>query len=77
MEGLISGFNLRKELTKRGIDGNGEMEKGLKVSEFEAFSGAKLNKDGENCCVTLIDEECNDFTLTLEIKNEVITHSYY
>ena len=53
------------------------------VEEFEAWSGAKLDKrtsneyDTEDCKITLIDENDDDFEITLEIKDEKITHSYY
>ena len=84
---------LTTELKERfGITGNGKLTKvdwsgregtDITVSEFEAWSGATCNKrqsneEGtEDCKLTLIDEKNEDFTLTLEIKNEVITHSYY
>lgn len=85
--------SLKKELMERfGMDGCGVLEKvewlgrkgtEITVEEFESWSGTALdyrveNEHGtEDCQVTLIDENCEDFDITLEIKNEVITHSYF
>lgn len=85
--------NLKKSLAERfGIDGNGILAQTewlgrdntkVTVEEFELWSGAKLNNrkgndyDSEDCKITLIDEAGDDLEITLEIKDEVITHSYY
>ena len=85
--------NLKVELVERfGMDGNGILAKTnwlgrdnskVTVEEFEAWSGAKLNKrtsneyGSEDCKITLIDEKDDDFEMTVEIKDEIITHSYY
>lgn len=76
-----------------GMDGAGELAETkwlgrdnnskVTVEEFEAWSGAKLtnrkaNEYGtEDCKVNLIDEKDEDFEMTVEIKDEVITHCYY
>ena len=85
--------NLKVELVERfGMDGDGVLattnwtgrnNSKITVEEFEAWSGAKLNNrksneyGTEDCNVTLIDEKCDDFKITVEIKDEVITHCYY
>ena len=85
--------SLKKELVERfGMDGDGVLAKTnwlgrdnsqVTVEEFEAWSGAKLTHrksneyDSEDCKITLIDEKDDDFEMTVEIKNEVITHCYY
>ena len=85
--------NLKAELVERfGMDGDGFLAKTewlgrdnsrVTVEEFEAWSGAKLtnrraNEYGsEDCDITLIDEKDEDFEMTVEIKDETITHSYY
>lgn len=83
---------LKKELAERfGMDGNGILAKTnwlgrdnskVTVEEFELWSGAKLDKrtsneyDSEDCTITLIDENCDDLEITVEIKDEIITHCY-
>ena len=79
---------LKKELVERfGMDGNGILVKigrdnSVTVEEFELWSGAKLDKrtaneyDSEDCTITLIDENCDDLEITVEIKDEIITHCY-
>lgn len=85
--------NLKMELVERfGMDGAGKLSETnwlgrdnskVTVEEFEAWSGAKLNKrtsngyNTEDCKITLIDEKDDDFEMTVEIKDEVITHCYY
>lgn len=85
--------NLKVELVKRfGMDGAGKLvetnllsrdNSKVIVEEFEAWSGAKLDKrtsneyNTEDCKITLIDEKDDDFEMTVEIKDEVITHCYY
>ena len=85
--------NLKVELVERfGMDGAGKLAETnwlgrdnskVTVAEFEAWSGAKLtnrtsNEYGtEDCTITLIDEKCDDLEMTLEIKDEIITHSYF
>lgn len=84
---------LKQELLERfGIDGNGELKKvewlgrdanEITVEEFENWSGAELSDgqcteyDSEDFRVVLIDEDGEDFELTLEVKNGIITHSYF
>ena len=84
---------LTQELKERfGMDGNGILEKvewlgregtDITVEEFEKWSGAKLENgqeneyDGVDYKLTLIDEQSDDFELALEVKDGVITHSYY
>lgn len=86
-------MSLKMELLKRfGIDGNGELAdsdlfcrntKAVTVKEFEIWSGANLDNrvvneyGSEDCKITLIDENCEDFEMNLEINNEIITHSYF
>ena len=85
--------NLKMELVERfGMDGAGKLAETswlgrdnskVTVEEFEIWSGAKLDKrtsneyDTEDCKITLIDENNDDLEITLEIKDEEITHSYY
>ena len=85
--------NLKMELVERfGMDGAGKLAEtdwlgrdnsNVTVEEFEIWSGAKLDKktsneyDTEDCKITLINENGDDFEITLEIKDEEITHSYY
>jgi len=85
--------HLKTELEKRfGADGNGKLLKKnsfgqdlkpVTVEAFEAWSGESLeNRKGneygtEDAVVILIDEQGDDFELTLEIEKEIITHSYY
>ena len=80
---------LTKQLVEKfGIDGNGKLGLGRKgtkitVEEFEAWSGVKLTRGqeneygGEDSYITLIDEDGEDFNLTLEVQDSIITHSYY
>lgn len=84
---------LTRQLKERfGMDGNGKLEevewlgregKEITVEEFEVWSGAKLengqsNEHGtEDFKITLIDEKSDDFEMTLEVKNGIITHCYY
>ena len=85
--------NLKMELIERfGMDGAGKLAETnwlgrdnskVTVEDFEAWSGAKLDKrtsneyGAEDCKITLINENDDDFEITLEIKDEEITHSYY
>ena len=75
--------NLKMELVERfGMDGNGKIDTEVSVEEFEAWFGVKLDKrisneyDTEDCRIT-IDENDDDFKITIEIKDEIITHCYY
>ena len=75
---------LTKQLVERfGIDGNGKLAEVITVEEFERLSGVKLQNGqeneygGEDFYVTLADEDGEDFNLTLEVQNDIITHSYY
>lgn len=74
---------LQDELIERfGMDGNGKMDMDIDVKAFEDWSGAKLDRRSSNefgtedCHVVLIDRG-SDFDLTLEIKDDKITHSMY
>ena len=85
--------NLKSELVERfGMDGDGKLaptnflgrnNSKVTVEEFEAWSGAKLNNrtsneyGSEDCKITLIDEKDDNFEMTVEIKDEIITHCYY
>ena len=72
-----------KELEKMGMDGNGRMDTRVSVKDFEKFSKTKLTNGQENeygtidYKVSLTDENGEDFTFTVEVENEFITHSYY
>lgn len=84
---------LTTELKERfGMDGSGMLEKiewlgrkgtDITVKEFELWANVKLengqnNEFGtEDFKLILIDEKAEDFELTLEVSNGVITHCYY
>ena len=80
-------MKIKEELKKKlGIDGQGRIDKrNITVKEFEELYKVSLSRRQQNeygtedCTITLtlIDEEGEDFSLTLEIENEIITHSYY
>ena len=67
------------------VEWSGRNGNEITVKEFEAWSGVKLESfpsqstefSSTDYKITLIDEQDEDFDLTLEVKNGVITHSYY
>lgn len=75
---------LTERLEKFGIDGNGNLEKEITIDEFEKEFNVKLDLSKGQCneygsldvTVTLIDEEEDELYLTLEIRDNIITHSY-
>ena len=75
---------LTERLKKLGIDWNGYLEKEIAIDEVEKELNMKLdlNKGQSNeygsldVTITLIDEDEDELYLTLEIRNNVITHSY-
>ena len=81
--------NLIEELTTRfAMDGNGKLEKEVKLSDFIVWSGidwidyenkGKFNfsDKSQDFAISLIDEKDEDFELTIEVKDEFITHCYY
>ena len=66
-------------LEEFGMDGNGILKTAVTVEDFEKWSCIKLENGQENeygqvdYKLTLID---GDF-ITLEVQDNVITHSYY
>ena len=73
----------KAELEKMGMDGNGRMDIRVSVEDFEKFLKTKLANGQENeygtidYKVSLTDEDGEDFTFTVEVENEFVTHSYY
>ena len=73
----------KAELEKMGMDGNGRINTRVSVEDFEKFFKTKLENGQENeygtidYKVSLTDEDGEDFTFTVEVENEFVTHSYY
>lgn len=68
------------------MDGNGILETPVSIEQYEAQTGADITKTGtiitneygsQDWKHELIDENCDDFAITLEVKDGFITHCYF
>ena len=70
---------------KFNMDGNGKLEKSVKVSDFEQYSRIDLKKckretneyGGDDILIKVLDEDGSDIYITIEVNKGYVTHSYY
>ena len=82
----MSKRSLKSILASVGITGDGKLENDLSLEDYRRATGADIKKTGivksneygsEDWTHELIDENCDDFSITVEVKNGFITHSYF
>ena len=78
-------IKLNDLVEKFSMDGNGELEKSVKVQQFEQYSGIDLKKckretneyGGDDILIKVLDEDGSDIYITIEANKGYVTHSYY
>lgn len=78
--------SLKSILANVGITGDGKLENALSLEDYRRATGADIKITGsiksneygsQDWTHDLIDENCDDFSITVEVKDGFITHSYF